>query len=201
MRKYIIGFVCGAVVSMSTMVYAGDAIQALLFPINFSFNGKKIDMHEYTVLNYENNTYVPIRFIAENTGISIRYSVHDNEIFLNDAPAHFIPLSVILKSDFDKITKLEVKYGDTGKVLQINDVQTLGEISNKLKGIKLRKKSDQSLGVGYLYYLTITDGDNELTYFNTLSLEDVGYEPNQLTKELDKYILALRTGQEDPHPT
>ncbi|WP_127489006.1 hypothetical protein [Paenibacillus ehimensis] len=192
MRKYVIGFVCGAFVSMTTMVYASDFIQAFLFPVKISFNDKRMDMSEYKVLNYENHAYVPLRLIAENVGISINYNAHLNEITLKDAPAVPIPLSVILKSDFDKITKVEIKYGDTGKVLQINDEQTLGEISNKLKEIKLRKKSDQSSGVGYLYYLTITDGDNELTYFNTLSLEDVGYESTQLTNELDKYILALR---------
>ncbi|WP_084159389.1 stalk domain-containing protein [Paenibacillus ehimensis] len=73
------------------MVHAADAIKTCLFPVNFSFNGKKINMSEYKVLNYENTTYVPIRFIAENTGTSIRYSAHDSEIFLNDAPAQFIP--------------------------------------------------------------------------------------------------------------
>ncbi|GMX65757.1 hypothetical protein Elgi_50280 [Paenibacillus elgii] len=46
MRKYVIGFVCGACVSMSTMVYASDAIQAFLFPVKISFNDKKMDMSE-----------------------------------------------------------------------------------------------------------------------------------------------------------
>ncbi|MCP3773506.1 copper amine oxidase N-terminal domain-containing protein [Paenibacillus sp. MZ04-78.2] len=193
MRKYVIGFVCGLFVSMSTIVYASDSIQALLFPVNFSFNGNKIDLGEYKILNYENHTYVPIRFVAENTGISIRYSAHDNEIFLNDAPAQYIPLSTILKSDFDNITKIEVKFGDGGKVIPINEARTIGEISSKLKEIKLRKKNDQSPGFGYLYYLTIIAGDKELKYFNTLSLEDVSYESTQLTKELDNYILSLRS--------
>lgn len=99
---------------------------------------------------------------------------------------------MILNSDFDKITKVEIKYGDTGKVLQIKDAQTISEISSKLKEIKLRKKSDQYFGVGYLYYLTITDGDNELTYSNTLSVENVRYDSTHLANELDKHILALR---------
>ncbi|MCP1311190.1 stalk domain-containing protein [Paenibacillus tyrfis] len=192
MRKYVIGFVCGAFISMSTMVYASDSIQAFLFPVKISFNGKRMDMSEYKVLNYENHAYVPIRFIAENVGISINYNPHLNEITLKDAPLVPIPLSTILKSDFNNITKIEVQYGDSGKVIKINDVQTIGDISSKLKEIKLSKKSDQSRSYGYLYYLTIMDGDKELTYTSTLSLEDVYYELTPLTNELDKYILALR---------
>ncbi|NEN85839.1 stalk domain-containing protein [Paenibacillus elgii] len=192
MRKYVIGFVFGTFVSMSTMVYASDAIQAFLFPVKISFNEKRMDMSEYKVLNYENHAYVPIRFIAENIGISIDYNANLNEIALKDAPAVPIPLSTILKSDFNNITKIEVKYGDSGEVVKINDAQTLSDISSKLKEIKLRKKSDQSRGFGYLYYLTISDGDNKLTYTNTLSLDDVNYELTPLTNELDKYILALR---------
>ncbi|MCM3269878.1 stalk domain-containing protein [Paenibacillus elgii] len=192
MRNYVIGFVCGTFVSMSTMVYASDAIQAFLFPVKISFNDKRMDMSEYKVLNYENHAYVPIRFIAENIGISIDYNANFNEITLKDAPAVPIPLSTILKSDFNNITKIEVKYGDSGEVVKINDAQTLSDISSKLKEIKLRKKSDQSRSFGYLYYLTISDGDNKLTYTNTLSLDDVNYELTSLTNELDKYILALR---------
>ncbi|XOK60593.1 stalk domain-containing protein [Paenibacillus elgii] len=192
MRKYVIGFVCGAVVSMSTMVYASDAIQAFLFPVTISFNDKRMDMSEYKVLNYDNHTYVPIRFIAENIGISINYNANLNEITLKDAPTVPIPLSTILKSDFNNITKIEVKYGDSGEVVKINDAQTISDISSKLKEIKLRKKSTQSRSFGYLYYLTISDGDNKLTYTSTLSLDDVYYESTHLTNELDKYILALR---------
>ncbi|MBU7320955.1 stalk domain-containing protein [Paenibacillus oleatilyticus] len=192
MRKYVIGFVCGACVSMSTMVYASGAIQAFLFPVKISFNEKRMDMSVYKVLNYENHAYVPIRFIAENIGISIDYNANLNEIALKDVPAVPIPLSTILKSDFNNITKIEVKYGDSGEVVKINDAQTISDISSKLKEIKLRKKNDQSRSFGYLYYLTISDGDNKLTYTSTLSLDDVSYELTPLTNELDKYILALR---------
>ncbi|SFM20356.1 Copper amine oxidase N-terminal domain-containing protein [Paenibacillus sp. 1_12] len=74
MKTFLFGLACGILVTASTAAYASDTIQAYLFPVGFEVNGqdKKLD-NEYTVLNYNGHAYVPIRFVAENLGMGVRY--------------------------------------------------------------------------------------------------------------------------------
>ncbi|MDF2653426.1 MAG: copper amine oxidase-like protein, partial [Paenibacillus sp.] len=61
-------------------------VQAYLFPAIFEFNGvsKEVNSSEYVVLNYQGHAYVPIRFVAENMGILVKYEESTKTIFLNE---------------------------------------------------------------------------------------------------------------------
>jgi hypothetical protein len=85
MKKFILGAAFGIVISASTVAYATDSIQTLLFPAKFEFNGKNAEVgNEYKVLNYNGHAYVPIRFVAENIGATIDYDPETKKIFVKN---------------------------------------------------------------------------------------------------------------------
>lgn len=85
MKKFAIGFLCGAVISVSTVAYASDTVSVYLFPSKFEFNGQSKAMdNEYAVLNYNGHAYAPIRFIAENMGANIDYDDNTKTIIVKN---------------------------------------------------------------------------------------------------------------------
>ncbi|MCL6458150.1 MAG: copper amine oxidase N-terminal domain-containing protein [Gorillibacterium sp.] len=86
MKKFVFGLFCGIIVSISSVAYASDSIQALLFPAKFLVNDVKVDPHDggYEVLNYDGHTYVPIRFVAENMGSKVVYDDASKTIMIDN---------------------------------------------------------------------------------------------------------------------
>jgi hypothetical protein len=74
MKKFISGLALGLTISAASAAYASDTVQAYLFNARYMFNGEEKTLEApYTSLNYEGHAYVPIRFIAENTGLQVNY--------------------------------------------------------------------------------------------------------------------------------
>ncbi len=77
MKKFVVGLICGAALSMTTVAFASDTIQAILFPskITFEMKGNQVvlDTNENPVLNYNNKTYIPLRAFAEAMGASVDF--------------------------------------------------------------------------------------------------------------------------------
>ncbi len=85
MRKYVIGFFCGAIFASTTAVYASDAIKATLFPVQYEINGVKSEPKQgYSTLNYEGRAYVPIRYVAESLDTVVYYSEANKTIHIDD---------------------------------------------------------------------------------------------------------------------
>ncbi len=69
----------------SSIVYAKDSIEAILFPVSYEINNHKMNVEEgYVTINYNNRAYVPVRFIAENLGARVNYNESDKTITIND---------------------------------------------------------------------------------------------------------------------
>ncbi|UKS27353.1 copper amine oxidase N-terminal domain-containing protein [Paenibacillus sp. HWE-109] len=84
MKKFIIGVVVGSILSLSSVVVASDSVQAYLFEVYFTINGRNTAIEkDYSVLNYNGSTYVPVRFIAEQLGASVDYNAINKEIAIN----------------------------------------------------------------------------------------------------------------------
>lgn len=68
-RTFACGLVAGAIIASATPAFAADFIQAALYPIKLVINGQEQKIpEEYSILNYNGHTYVPLRLIAENVG-------------------------------------------------------------------------------------------------------------------------------------
>jgi hypothetical protein len=77
-KKYIIGLLCGVVLSMTTAAFAANSIQAILFPSKITFHvnntSKVIDGAGVNpILNYNNKTYIPLRAFADAMGANVTY--------------------------------------------------------------------------------------------------------------------------------
>jgi hypothetical protein len=77
LKKFVVGLICGAALSMTTVAFASDTIQAILFPskITFEMKGNQVvlDTNENPVLNYNDKTYIPLRAFAEAMGASVDF--------------------------------------------------------------------------------------------------------------------------------
>ncbi|MDQ0874344.1 hypothetical protein QFZ77_003003 [Paenibacillus sp. V4I3] len=83
MKKFISGLLVGAIASFSTVAIASDTIQALIFPAKININGVTHEVSdEYRILNVDGHAYVPIRYIAENTGSIVGYDQKNQVISL-----------------------------------------------------------------------------------------------------------------------
>lgn len=81
MKKFWLGLVCGIAIATSTAVYANEAIQATLFPVQYFFNSQPQEPDsEYATLNYNGHAYVPVRFVAESMGATVNYDEADRYI-------------------------------------------------------------------------------------------------------------------------
>ncbi|WJH33793.1 copper amine oxidase N-terminal domain-containing protein [Paenibacillus sp. CC-CFT747] len=74
MKKLMIGFACGVLVSLATTAVASSSLVTTLFPLHFTFNGQSKEPDtDSAILNYNGHAYVPVRFIAENMGGLVGY--------------------------------------------------------------------------------------------------------------------------------
>ncbi|TDQ33437.1 DUF4309 domain-containing protein [Aureibacillus halotolerans] len=63
-----------AVLAFSTTAIATDAIQAVIAPLQLVINGDDEELPKDTaILNYNNHTYAPVRFLAEKLGADLDY--------------------------------------------------------------------------------------------------------------------------------
>lgn len=74
MKKFVAGLVCGAVLMLSTSVFADGAVKqimAFLTPdISVELDGQKVALQNAPV-NYDGSIYLPVREIAGVVGVSV----------------------------------------------------------------------------------------------------------------------------------
>lgn len=85
MKKFMLGLSCGLLLACSSVAFASDTIQALLFPASFEINGSQVKMNsDYQILNVDGHAYVPVRFVAENLGATIDYDSEAQKIVVKN---------------------------------------------------------------------------------------------------------------------
>ncbi|GAA3413803.1 stalk domain-containing protein [Paenibacillus hodogayensis] len=85
MKKFVVGLCFGLAIACSSITFASDSIQAILFPAHFEINGNNTSLDDdYKVLNVDGHAYVPIRFVAEQLGATIDYDQEQQKIFVKN---------------------------------------------------------------------------------------------------------------------
>lgn len=94
-------------------------------------------------------------------------------------------------SDFNKISKIEVVFGD-GREITIDNIEDINLISEKLKSIKVEEKPSEIMDVGYLYLLKIYEEDRIIRISNDISIERKSFRPvGNERNELNIIIIEL----------
>jgi hypothetical protein len=106
MKKYLIGFLFGIAVSISSVVYASDSIQAVLYQANLIINGqaKNPEASGYHMLNYEGHAYVPLRYVAEQMNTAVSYDDSTQTITLDNRFNIVAPNGGFVKAGNLKVT-------------------------------------------------------------------------------------------------
>jgi hypothetical protein len=115
MRKYIIGFICGVALSISTVVFAANTIQAYLFPsrVLFHMNDtvEEIDgTKDNAIINYNNKAYIPLRAFTDAMGATVTFTPSSsvtsylNKIDIYSGPANPINKGLTLKDSEGYVT-------------------------------------------------------------------------------------------------
>jgi len=81
-KGYIISFICGAVIFSATSVFAEPIQQYLLTKISYPIliNGAEYTNPDLPVLNYEGNTYVPVKSIGDILGVNVNWNHQLNRV-------------------------------------------------------------------------------------------------------------------------
>jgi hypothetical protein len=96
MKRFISGLALGLGISAASVGYASDTVQIYLFNARYMFNGEeKVVEDPYKSLNYEGHTYLPIRFIAENTGLQVNYDEFSQMVSVKTSPVYISKSSAI----------------------------------------------------------------------------------------------------------
>ncbi|WP_281889038.1 stalk domain-containing protein [Paenibacillus sp. YYML68] len=147
MKKFAMGVITGCVLTLTTTAFASELIQAYKFPVSYVFNQETKPLtDEYVTLNYNGHAYVPIRFIAEHTGMKIGYDEENRQILVNygvpSEPPEPLPVHVRSKEVSFSTNQHGIFFGNiqlervdsqTKITLQIrNDRGETGEIGGSL---------------------------------------------------------------------
>ncbi|MFD0693778.1 DUF4309 domain-containing protein [Paenibacillus sp. GCM10027628] len=113
MKRFILGLICGIVLTATSAVYASDTIQAYLFQATYTFNGKSKALDdEYKTLNVDGHAYVPIRWLAESLGKIVKYDDETQTVAINDTN---LSNKLIIDKDFlSFVSKGKIKDIDFG---------------------------------------------------------------------------------------
>lgn len=101
----IIGCLCA--VPVGVLANASSFVSAFLDgTVTFQFDGQEQALPEgYTVLNYENHTYVPARFVAERLGASVVWDGANRVVRVNAKPCQECLLLHNEKQELEKLVK------------------------------------------------------------------------------------------------
>lgn len=103
MKKFVLGLTLGLILSVYTVSYASNEFKAILFPVTYLFNGsEKLMPSDYQTLNMDGHTYVPTRFIAEQTGSYITFNDANKTIEIQ------YPTQRIIKSEINSSTEDDI---------------------------------------------------------------------------------------------
>lgn len=80
MKKFILGFLVGAVIFSVTRIDASNLLEVVQFPAKLLINGKLTPLDTgQTILNYNGSAYVPVRLVGEALQAKVRYADDDPE--------------------------------------------------------------------------------------------------------------------------
>ena len=88
MRKIIIGFIVGCVLSMSATAFAAPVKQFILTKITYPIlvNGVEYADEQLPALNYEGNTYIPLAKIGDLLGVDYRWNAEKKRVEIGETP-------------------------------------------------------------------------------------------------------------------
>jgi hypothetical protein len=107
--SFLAGLIIGTFVFGSSIAYAWTgSISVDFLPLNYFFNGaQKYPASDQQGFIYNGKTYVPLRFMAEASGLSVDWDGNTNSIYVGSKPQTNQYMSDILQPYFNTANKFE----------------------------------------------------------------------------------------------
>ncbi|MCR8642969.1 copper amine oxidase N-terminal domain-containing protein [Paenibacillus sp. N1-5-1-14] len=174
MKKVLIGVVIGSAVTLTTSAYADTIKEYILTKIDYPIlvNGKEFKSNELPALNYQGNTYLPLKAIGEALGKPVKWNDQLYRVEIGQATEELTPQQQAeqYKKDQDaKVQKLIDNYKAKGIEL-INLLKFEIFMSTKSNYLVDSNSKNYQLASGYRI---LNDGK---TYVNYLSYKGVMYD-------------------------
>ena len=120
MKKMLIGLVFGLIFGISTSVFASEnnLIQVIKVSYDIFVNGSKTNT-DLPILNYQGNTYVPLRYVTEKLGKYVEWNSKTKTVHIDDEKTNDIKMEIEEKGlvDVDTIIcRLEQGFEDGRKI-------------------------------------------------------------------------------------
>lgn len=159
-KLLITGIIIGCLCTLPAGVLANATgfVSAFLDgAVTFQFDGKEQALPEgYTVLNYENHTYVPARFVAERLGASVVWDGTSKVVRINTQPCQECvalnkekqELEKVVKEQEEKIKALEQEIKDLEEQTEKEEPSAEGQPVANYQKLPLTKiLSDMNIAV------------------------------------------------------
>lgn len=110
MKKFIVGFICGALIFSSIGVFANSNIERITAKFNpdlpIYLNGEKLPL-ENGAINYQDTNYLSIRETAEILGLEVNWNYEAQAVELSQAPNKKHQSVGITESSFQGLKAIE----------------------------------------------------------------------------------------------
>ncbi|MDR6552659.1 stalk domain-containing protein [Paenibacillus qinlingensis] len=196
MKKFILGVSCGLLLAGTSVAFASDTIQALLFPASFEINGSQVAMNkEYQVLNVDGHVYVPVRFVAEHLGAAIDYDSESEKILIKNKALD------IVDPDYAKVSVgnlIATKSGNKTKVTGQLTISGVGNSQNMIgAGLSFYNENNEKIGeaaisgnqFGVDTQTFVTEGDGDFRHYDAVYLY-IGAVNNRIISEVPHTMYA-----------
>lgn len=119
MRKFIAGFIIGAIMFSSIGAFAAGG---KLIEVFYGIKDVKIDkvsqMPNQKPFTYNGTTYVPLRFISEKFGKPVKFDSKDQTIYIGEFDGEKVILGNDMEHSDYEATALTFEYGNGKKVIK-----------------------------------------------------------------------------------
>lgn len=197
------GIIVGIMIGGATIVCANQAIQAIQnTEIKVSLNGQIQEFKDETTgevqypITYQDRTYLPLRNVAQLTGLNVDYDSQSNTAILNtetNDETEYTKLSPLSKEEM--IQKKLDKIDDEGEFFEYNNYflhrtsKEYGSLVNLIVYDNNLKQID-IFGTDSCYDLFL-DKNGQLIFYNNTRINNVNFlEPEN---EVDQYLKAKFT--------
>lgn len=188
-KKLLTGLLIG---SLALLCFASGAIASshltkitahLNSAISVELKGKPLNLSQSQPITYNNTTYLPLRTIAEATGLDVKWNSENQRISLNEK----ISATLGERKAFSKNNVDLSKGYATDLLLKPKDINFSNKQYNEVVMVKEINTSDKG------FSLTFPDGTKNVGVMFGTQDQDKAYEITYTVYDLDENIVSLGT--------
>ncbi|SDW23898.1 hypothetical protein [Paenibacillus sp. CF384] len=107
---------------------------------------------------------------------------------------HAITLAEAYSGDISKVTRIELLNGSSGEHATVEDKDTISQWINQVKDLRLKPDDNQEPRTGYVFGISLFEGDVKTMRFTPNGIGEVYYESNSQFEALTRSLFEKAFG-------